>query len=53
MIATKAKAISVGDQFACALVEGGRVACWGRRDYGQLGDGKPPVTTTPVPIALP
>lgn len=38
---TDALKVRVGYQFACALVRSGRVFCWGRNDYGQLGAGFP------------
>lgn len=31
--------IAVGDRHTCALVEGGLVKCWGRGEFGQLGQG--------------
>jgi alpha-tubulin suppressor-like RCC1 family protein len=31
--------IATGDNHACALLEGGRVRCWGSSVYGQLGYG--------------
>ena len=31
--------VTVGFQHSCALIFGGRVKCWGRNDYGQLGLG--------------
>lgn len=29
----------VGSHHGCAIVEGGKIACWGMGDNGQLGDG--------------
>ncbi len=31
--------VTVGGNFACALLSGGSVECWGNNTYGQLGDG--------------
>ena len=35
----RALALSVGARHACAVLEGGRVACWGDNGRGQLGQG--------------
>lgn len=31
--------VAVGNQHSCALLDNGGVKCWGRNDYGQLGQG--------------
>lgn len=41
-----ATAIAAGDEHSCALVTGGKIACWGSNDAGQLGiasDSRVPV----------
>ncbi len=35
----KAIAIATGAQHTCAQLQSGSVRCWGRNDYGQIGDG--------------
>lgn len=35
-----AVAIEAGARFACAIMVGGAVRCWGRNDSGQLGSGE-------------
>jgi Alpha-tubulin suppressor and related RCC1 domain-containing proteins len=44
----KAVAIALGCYYSCALLEDGRIACWGRNDYGQLGVGDTTNRATPV-----
>lgn len=34
-----ATAITAGSDYSCAILDDGTAACWGRNDYGQLGDG--------------
>jgi alpha-tubulin suppressor-like RCC1 family protein len=40
--------VAAGGQFGCALLDDGRVRCWGANDRGQLGDGS--TTFRPVPV---
>ncbi len=35
------KAVAVGSDFTCALLESARMKCWGSNQYGQLGIGRP------------
>jgi Alpha-tubulin suppressor and related RCC1 domain-containing proteins len=44
----KAVAVGLGLSHTCALLEDGRIACWGYNYYGQLGDGSTTNRTTPV-----
>lgn len=39
-----ASQIAVGWEFACALLSGGHVTCWGTNDDGTIGDGTEPKT---------
>lgn len=36
---TQVLALAAGDRHNCALIEGGRVRCWGQGFFGQLGRG--------------
>ena len=45
--------VSSGESHSCAIMQDGRVACWGINDYGQLGDGTLVDKNTPVYAQLP
>ncbi len=45
--------VAVGGRHACALLDDGRVYCWGDGRAGQLGDGGVEPSFEPVPVALP
>src|SRR6185369_6502678 len=51
-LGAKATALAAGAHHACALLEGGRIACWGANDSGQLGAGDAEDRPRPVLIDL-
>ncbi|MCX8190583.1 MAG: DUF2341 domain-containing protein [Candidatus Aenigmarchaeota archaeon] len=42
--------VSLGGLHSCALLSNGSVVCWGRNNYGQLGDGSNTNRNTPVMV---
>ena len=46
----KATALAAGARHACALLEDGRIACWGANDSGQLGLGDEQDRTRPTTV---
>jgi len=44
--------IESGGQFACGIVGGGKVVCWGNGSYGKLGNGGAGNVTVPTPVDL-
>ncbi|MBT7080241.1 MAG: RCC1 repeat-containing protein, partial [Chloroflexi bacterium] len=43
--------LAVGDYHSCAILDDGSVNCWGRNDYGQLGDGTTTTATSPTEVS--
>jgi alpha-tubulin suppressor-like RCC1 family protein len=50
-VAGSTPVVSAGNDFTCAL-NSSRVFCWGRNEFGQLGDGStlPAIVSTPVQV---
>ena len=42
--------VSNGESHSCALLENGKIMCWGRGDRGQLGSDKSYIQNTPVEV---
>jgi len=40
--------VGAGQSFSCGITVGGNVYCWGRNDFGQLGDGTSTNRSEPV-----
>jgi len=43
--------LSAGQHHTCAILDDGTVSCWGRNNFGQLGDGTTTTRLTPVPVS--
>ncbi len=46
-----ATSISVGDDYACAVLSDGSIDCWGYNGIGQLGNGTTESSSTPVLVS--
>ena len=42
--------VSSGESYTCALARGGTVACWGKGNYGQLGNNATADSNVPVSV---
>jgi alpha-tubulin suppressor-like RCC1 family protein len=46
----RVKSVAAGLAHSCALTEFGSVFCWGAGTYGQVGDGRTSMSTTPMEV---
>lgn len=53
LLTRPAVAIAAGLAHVCALLDHGRVSCWGANDSGQLGDGSGVTHASPVAVVTP
>lgn len=49
---SNATAIAAGPDHTCAIVEGGKVFCWGNNEFGQLGVGADSFGTYTTPVEV-
>jgi alpha-tubulin suppressor-like RCC1 family protein len=48
---TGVKSVYLGNNFSCALVTGGTVKCWGKNNFGQLGNGTNTSSYSPTSVS--
>lgn len=49
-LSDRARTIAAGDHHACAIIANGSIECWGKNDFGQLGDGTRQHAQKPVAV---
>ncbi|MDZ7863975.1 fibronectin type III domain-containing protein [Acidovorax sp.] len=49
-MASGVAAMAPGSEHTCAVTTAGAVQCWGRNQFGQLGDGSTTYKSTPQPV---
>jgi alpha-tubulin suppressor-like RCC1 family protein len=42
--------VAAGEDHTCAVRRNGQIVCWGRGDYGELGDGQKKPSVAPVVV---
>lgn len=45
------KKVTIGSEFACAMSTDGKAYCWGKNNYGQLGNGSSDATSS-IPVEV-
>lgn len=45
--------VEAGEEFTCCVTTTRTLRCWGRNDWGQLGDGSTTNANAPVPVVSP
>jgi hypothetical protein len=45
-------ALAAGDSHSCAVLPNGSARCWGRNEFGQLGDGTREARRSPTPVLI-
>ena len=50
--ARTAVSISSGEDHTCSILDNGEIQCWGRNNFGQLGDGTNTHSSTPVEVSM-
>ena len=51
LVGVEGASIALGGSHSCALLTDGKVMCWGRNEFGQLGNGTSVDSTTPVEVS--